>query len=107
MKKPNRPAVLVLVFGGLLLAATLHGATQPDPQKDPKKVDLKKDFEPGKSPPMVMVVGGPFGQQRKLVKEFDKDGDGRLNNEERKAAREFIKKQGGPGGFGPGGGPKG
>src|SRR5439155_8691364 len=105
MKKPNRPAVMVLGFAGLLLAATLHGAAQPEPQTDPKKVDVKKDFDPGKGPPMM--VGGPFGQQRKLVKQFDKDGDGRLNNEERKAAREFIKKQGGPGGFGPGGGPKG
>src|SRR5439155_9419824 len=100
MKKPNRPAVMVLGFAGLLLAATLHGAAQPEPQTDPKKVDVKKDFDPGKGPPMM--VGGPFGQQRKLVKQFDKDGDGRLNNEERKAAREFIKKQGGPGGgFGP------
>jgi hypothetical protein len=49
--------------------------------------------------------GGPMGQQRKLVKQFDRDGDGRLNAEERKAAREFIKKERaarGPGGFGPG-----
>src|SRR4051812_6595813 len=52
--------------------------------------------------------GGPMMQTRKLVKQFDKDGDGRLNAEERKAAREFIKKEReargrgfGPGGFGP------
>ncbi len=53
-------------------------------------------------------------QETKLVKDFDKDGDGRLNNDERKAARESLKKQtgnrrpGGPGGrrggFGPRGG---
>jgi hypothetical protein len=59
-----------------------------------------------------------MGQEQKLVKQFDKDGDGRLNREERTAARDFIKQEraagrggrgfgpggpGGPGGFGPGG----
>lgn len=53
--------------------------------------------------------GGPMRQKRTLVKQFDKDKDGRLNAEERKAAREFLKKDrpaGGRGGFGmrgPGG----
>jgi len=58
--------------------------------------------------------GGPGGMMQaetKLVKQFDKDGDKRLNREERKAARGFMAKQpanrgpGGPGGrrggFGP------
>jgi hypothetical protein len=52
--------------------------------------------------------GGPGGQERKLVKQFDKNGDQRLNRQERMAARESIKKDrsgaGGPGGrpgFGP------
>lgn len=53
--------------------------------------------------------GGPMGQSRELVAKFDKDGDGRLNREERNAARESIKSDGGPGrgrrGFGPPGGP--
>src|SRR5436190_15658 len=49
---------------------------------------------------------GPGGQERKVVKDFDKNGDGWLNDEERKAARESVKKDGG--GFGKGGfGPKG
>lgn len=57
--------------------------------------------------------GGPdrggFGmsQERALVKQFDKDGDGRLNAAERKAARELLTKEAGEGrggrGFGPGG----
>lgn len=52
--------------------------------------------------------GGPMRQKRTLVKQFDKDKDGRLNAEERKVAREFLKKDraaGGRGGFamrGPG-----
>lgn len=66
-------------------------------------------FGPGRGGP-----GGPGGMNReeiKLVKQFDKNGDKRLNSEERKAAREYINKQGtnrrqgGPGGrrggFGP------
>jgi hypothetical protein len=45
--------------------------------------------------------GGPFGgQTRELVKQFDTNGDGWLNNEERKAARE-VARQGGRGGRGP------
>src|SRR5262249_50821532 len=62
--------------------------------------------------------GGPGGfmgqQERKLVARFDKDGDGRLNKDERAAARESLKTdaaRGGPGGpggrrggFGPPGG---
>jgi spore coat protein CotH len=47
--------------------------------------------------------GPPGGQERKLVKDFDKNGDGWLNAEERKPARETAK-SGGKGGFG---GPKG
>jgi hypothetical protein len=46
-----------------------------------------------------------MGQERKILKQFDKDGDKVLNQEERKAAREFLKKEGGGrggrGGFGP------
>jgi len=58
-------------------------------------------------PPGGFGPGGPMGQKRKLVKQFDKNGDGRLNKQERQAARESLKKDraGGPGGgrrgFGP------
>ncbi len=54
--------------------------------------------------------GGPGGpRERQFVKQFDKDGDGRLNNDERQAARDSMKTEGGRrGGFGPpGGGPGG
>ncbi len=49
--------------------------------------------------------GGMFGQERKIVSQFDKDKNGWLNGDERKPARESLKGQaaGGPG-F-PGGGP--
>lgn len=73
-------------------------------------VSAQDDFEPppdfaGGPPP-----GGPMMEERKLVKQFDKDGDKRLNKDERGAAREFIKqnpqqRRGGPppGMRGPGG----
>lgn len=43
--------------------------------------------------------GGPMGEERKVVAQFDKDADGRLNRDERTAAREFMKtnRGGGPG----------
>jgi spore coat protein CotH len=49
---------------------------------------------------------GPFGgQERKVLKDYDKNKDGWLNAEERKVAREAIKRDGGRrGGFGPPGG---
>ena len=52
-------------------------------------------------------MGGPGGrgfggvqQDRPLVAQFDKDGDKRLNAEERRAARAFVESQGGQGGRG-------
>jgi hypothetical protein len=59
-------------------------------------------------PPPGFGPGGPMGQERAIVKEHDKDKDGRLNAAERLAAREALKKApaGGPR-FGPPGGPGG
>jgi spore coat protein CotH len=94
-------AALVAAFTGFLIVASAPDAfTQPPGGKfePPGKFD--------KGPPGPGGFG-PGGQERKLVKDFDKNNDGWLNNDERKAARESLKK-GGPGGFGPGGfGPKG
>lgn len=44
---------------------------------------------------------GRMGQTTKLLEKFDKDGDGRLDAEERKAAREYLKTERGNG-RGPG-----
>jgi hypothetical protein len=58
-------------------------------------------------PPPGFGPGGPMGQDRKLVKQFDKDSNGRLDKQERLAARESMKKdrQGGGRGGRPGFGP--
>jgi spore coat protein CotH len=84
----------VTFLGILVLAAPRDGAGQPGPGK--------KEFDKG-GPFGKVGFGGPFGQTRKILKDFDKDGDGRLNAEERKAARESLAKGGGPGGFPKGG----
>ena len=44
-------------------------------------------------PPGFGGPGGPMGQRREILKDFDKDGDKRLNKEERAAAREFLARQ--------------
>ena len=47
--------------------------------------------------------GGPMQREKQLIKQFDKDGNGKLNRKERDAAREWLKKN--PAGRGPGFGP--
>src|SRR4029077_8888660 len=55
--------------------------------------------------PRLGPGGGPMmGGKRAIVSQFDKDGDGKLNKEERTAAREFLKKNTGGRGFFPKGG---
>ncbi len=60
-------------------------------------------------PPPFGPGGFPGGGERAIVAQFDKNGDKRLNNAERKAARESLAADPGPrgGGFGRRGGPGG
>lgn len=51
--------------------------------------------------------GGMMGQERKIVKTYDKDGDKRLDAAERQAAREALAKEPRRGPFGGPGGPGG
>ena len=68
----------------------------------------KKANEPGATPggPGPFGPGGPadlaarWDGNAKSVKQFDKDGDGRLNKDERQAAREVLKKERPAGGRG-------
>src|SRR4051794_13724404 len=100
MNRPRWLATNLFLCAGLLMVPLLDAQTGQEP---PKK-DFGKDFPGGPG-----GKGGPggfggmmMGQRRLLIAQFNKDGDGRLNAEERQAAREFIKKEG-KGGFGPGG----
>jgi spore coat protein CotH len=90
------------------------GAEFPPPD-GPPGFDGPPPFGPDGFGPGGPGPGGPGGMmgEKKLVKQFDKNGDGWLNREERKAARESLSQQtdkrgpGGPGrrgGFGRRGG---
>jgi hypothetical protein len=126
-----------LVFSGVaaLFLAALVSAPLAAQNDTPAPPPDRAQTAPPDGPPGFGPGGGRFGrggpggpggmmrQERKLVKEFDKDGNGWLNQEERRAARELIQKErasgqgqgrfgfggpggpGGPGGLGPPGGP--
>lgn len=95
---------LVIAPAGALMLGTILFAQPPDgpPPKDGDRPPPKGDFTFGPGGP-----GGPGAGHRKVVAKYDKDGDGRLNAEERTAARAGLKKERennpGRGGFGKGG----
>ena len=96
-------------ISGLLVALTCGLLAAQPPGVGPPPGGLPPFGPPDGQPPFGgRGPGGMMGQQRKLVKQFDKDGDGRLNKEEREAARAFLKSHGGGGRRGgPPGGPGG
>jgi len=86
-----------------------QAATQPQPDRTPAATGQRggRQLGAGGSAPQGPGGFGQMQQDRKLVKQFDKDGDKRLNADERKAAREFLQNErtqnrgpGGRGGFG-------
>jgi hypothetical protein len=107
-----------------VLTGWLAGIAQPVEPAPPPAVDGPPDGPPGFDGPPPFGpdgfgpppgfgpggFGGPGGpggmnQERKVAAQFDKDGDGRLNREERQAARAWLKTQGVGGRFGGPGGP--
>jgi len=91
----------------LVLTAGIAGVAISQPERPSNG---QPDGGPGRGP--GGGPGGPMMAERKVVARFDQDGDGKLNAEERKAARVELKKEGtgrrgpgGPGGPGRGGPP--
>ncbi|HTK76580.1 MAG TPA: CotH kinase family protein [Gemmataceae bacterium] len=106
--------LLRTALGGLLVALTCGVLAAQPPGVGPPPGGFPPFGPPDGQPPFggrgpggPGGPGGMMGQQRKLVKQFDKDGDGRLNKEEREAARAFLKTQGGGGRRGGPGGARG
>lgn len=84
-----------LLAAGLVVLCAPPAFTQPQ--------DKKGGFPGGGG----KGFGGPGGQERPIVKDFDKNKDGWLNAEERKPAREAAKTGAKGGFFGKGGGREG
>jgi len=87
MNKRRGAVVLLAAIGLTLLAST--------------RTTAQKEFPKG-----GFGGGPPGGQERKILKDFDKNNDGWLDDTERQAARAFITKERagkGKGGFGKGG----
>ena len=111
MKTPNLQLQTFLLAIALSLTQSALAQTPDNPPPRDSGPAFEGGFPPGDGPPPFgpggFGPGGPGGpggmmqQETKLVKQFDKDGDKRLNAEERKAARAFLSQQGarrGPGG---------
>ncbi len=96
---------LALTSTAAILMFTLGAGAQPEPQQSPRPGEGQRGPGGPGGPGMMM-------QDREIIPRFDKDGDGKLNKEERAEARKFMKEEGtrrpgrGPG-RGPGGGPGG
>ncbi len=97
-----RPSVVQCVTLTLACAWALSpvslGADTPTPQenKPPAAGAVStREGRPGFASPRPFGPGGMGAMQQHtaLVKQFDKDGDGRLSTAERKAAREFLAVQ--------------
>lgn len=97
--------VRIFSFWGFLVLAT---ATLAFAQQNPRQPG---GGQPGFGPPGGPPGGGPgTPRNRALVKEFDKDKDGKLSDKERLAARRYVQenpapRRGGRGGRGGPGGP--
>src|SRR5947208_1062516 len=93
--------LLRTAIGGLIFALACGFLTAQPPGVGPPPGGGPPFGPPDGEPPFggrgPGGPGGMMGQQRKIIKQFDKDGDGRLNKEEREAARAFLKTQGGGG----------
>ena len=87
------PMNLRLLLTAWVTAVSLTAAFAAD---NPPPGDRPPGFDgpPGAGGPPPFGPGGPGMQAAtKLVKQFDQDGDKRLNTAERKAAREFLAKE--------------
>jgi hypothetical protein len=79
------PPFETMIIIGALLCATIHVPAQlPDTDRQSPPPDGAGRRGPGP---------GGVSEDTKLVTQFDKDGDKRLNADERKTAREFLLKE--------------
>ncbi len=86
-----------ITFAPLFLAAFMSSLALARPQFDPSDAPpqdrpLAFDDNGGmREPPEPRGPGGPMGPERKILKDFDADGNGRLEGPELDAAREQLR----------------
>ena len=76
------------MLGGALLIASMMSMSAQGPGG-------QGGFPGGPPGPGGFGRGGPMGEEQKLVKQFDKNKDDRLDAAERKAARGWLAENGG------------
>ena len=87
--------VAILLIGTLMSGA---GRARPARAQGPAGQGGPGGLQGGEPPPFG--GRGPMGQERKIVEQFDKDKNERLDNDERKAARAWLAENSGGRGFG-------
>ena len=95
MKLSVQPLNLLAIVAGAGAALSLFAQTPgvpPSGDVAPREGDFPPPFGPGGFGGPGRP-GGPMQEEIKVVSQFDKDGDKRLNAEERQAARAFLAKQ--------------
>ena len=90
----------LLVLAVVLIATLMSGAgrARPAQAQGPGGQGGPGGFQGGGPPPFG--GRGPMGQERKIVEQFDRNKDERLDNDERKAARAWLAENSGGRGFG-------
>src|SRR5829696_3223212 len=93
----------LLLIAVILIGTLISGAGRPRPARA-QGPGGPGGFQGGPPGPFGR---GPMGQEQKLVKQFDRNKDDRLDNEERKTARAWLAENAGGRGFGGFGGRRG
>ena len=84
--------VAVILIGTLLSGAGLPGAVRAQENQGPRGQGPRGPGPGGFQGPPPAFGGGPMGQERKVLSQFDTNQDARLSVEERKAARTWLAK---------------
>ncbi|MBI5388184.1 MAG: CotH kinase family protein [Verrucomicrobia bacterium] len=113
LRSTHLQSIALALALGNALSVLAQPSEAPPPGDGGPDFDGPPPFGPGGFGPGPGGPGGMMQPKRELVKQFDRNGDKWLNNDERKAAREFLSQQGadrrrgGPGGRRGGFGPRG
>jgi len=90
LKRITAQVLGLIIFLGMLVSVYAQAEDQPRRQERNQGQSERDDRR-----------GAPPFDREEMLKEFDKDGDGELNDKERRAMFEAMRERMGGGGFGP------